>query len=226
MANYFTIPKNAYAGLDALIAIGAEKLALLADEVGNTQLTLSVDDLTKHLSSVIDTPQEQLANAVDRILIPLSGLRADMEINAEQFMQVLSEMAQNQNEAWFNLNHKRLEGISGEVGRLVASNGFFGQLSKAYRLLLNRPALAQSVKVLTELRPVYDDDVTTVQAYLITSTMAVNYQESGQLKRLHLTLDLKDLEQLEEQVERAMRKIDLLEKQVADLGVPSLVAGS
>jgi hypothetical protein len=109
---------------------------------------------------------------------------------------------------------------------LIAPNSFFALLYKAYRLLANRPALVENVRLLTELRPVYDDEVTAVKAYLITSTMAASYYESGEQRRVHLTFDKKDLERLQEQVDRALRKIELLEKQVALLEVPALVAGT
>ena len=226
MANTFTIPENAFGGFSALVNIGPEKLGLLAATVNTQQLTLDVSGLTSRLAAAIETDAAVLDQAFDSVLIPLSGLRAEFRMPAPDFVELLTESIKEQNESWLNANREKWDSVTPVVEKLICPNSFFEQLSKAYRLLMNRPAIVGDLRVLTELRPVYDDDVTSVHAYLITSTLAVIYQESGEQKRIHLTLDRKDLQRLQEQVERGLKKIQLLEKQVSLLDVPSLVAGS
>lgn len=226
MANTFTIPKNAYPGFSALIEIGSEKLGQLADAMGDQRLTLDVPGLTAKIAEQIKADAEQLQLAFDRVLVPLSGLRSELGMSSEDFVELLTGSIEEQGKSWVEANRDKWLGVAPAVEKLIGPDNFFELLNKAYRLLVNRPALVDSIRVLTELRPVYDDDVERVHAYLITSTLAVSYQEFGEPKRVHLTVDRADLLKLQEQVERALKKIQLLEKQVALLEVPSLVAGS
>lgn len=225
MANSFTIPKSAYEGFDALIAIGHAKLSRLVEEVRSRRLTLNQERLVADLATAIGADANAIQMAADYVLIPLSGLRAEFKMSAEDFVTLITGLIHAQRVEWLEKNRSAWEHVSPLLGQLIAPNSLFAQLNKTYRLLFNRPGLVETIRLLTELRPVYDDEVTTVQAYIITSTMAVTYQESGEQKRVHLTMDRQDLERLQEQVERALRKIQLLERQVALLEVPSLVAG-
>lgn len=225
MAATFNIPESAYEGFDALIEIGEEKLARLAKYVQNKHLTLDSEYLVTDLSKATDASAEELGRAMDNILIPLSGLRSDFRMPAPEFIELLTHLIDEQKNKWYEANRDAWKRVSPSLGSLIGPDSYFAQLNKVYRLLVNRPALVDSMRVFTELRPVYDDEVTKVKAYLITSTLAVSYQEYGDQKRIHLTVDKQDLERLQEQVDRALRKIELLQKQVALLEVPSLIAG-
>jgi hypothetical protein len=225
MATPFIIPESAYEGFEALIAIGEEKFTLLAGYVQNKRLTLDSEYLLSDLANATGAPKDALGRAIDNILIPLSGLRGDLRMAAAEFVDLLTELIEEQKGDWYEDHREAWGRVSPSLALLIGPDSYFAQLNKAYRLVVNRPAIVETARVLTELRPVYNDDVTHVKAYLITSTLAVSYQEFGDQKRIHLTVDKQDLERLREQVDRALRKIELLEKQVALLEVPSLVAG-
>lgn len=226
MAGTFIIPKTAYAGFDALIGIGGKNLKQLADVIDGQRLTLDTAGLAARIGEQIKTDPARLELAFDRVLIPLSGVRAELRMPAKPFVRLLTDLIQEQGKGWLDANRDRWERVVPAVELLVGPGNLFEQLNKAYRLIAERPALVEGVRVLTELRPVYDDDVAAVHAYLITSTLAVSYQEFGQQKQVHLTMDRADLLRLREQVERGLKKIQLLERQVARLEVPALVAGS
>ena len=61
---------------------------------------------------------------------------------------------------------------------------------------------------------------------VLTSTLVVEYEDGDDSKRLHLTVDQADLRALQEQLDRAEKKVQLLEEQGEKLGVPILVAGT
>lgn len=225
MAAPFFIPENAYEGFQALIEIGDEKLALLNEHVQNKRLTLDAERLLSEMAKATGATEDALGLAMDNILIPLSGLRGDLRMASTDFVDLLTELIEKQKTDWYEENHAEWERVSPSLAPLIGPDSYFAQLNKAYRLVANRPSIVETARILTELRPVYDDEATKVKAYLITSTLAVRYREFGEQKRLHLTVDRQDLGRFREQVDRALRKIELLERQVALLEVPSLVAG-
>ena len=92
--------------------------------------------------------------------------------------------------------------------------------------MANRPTVVRQFKILTELRPVYDDELSSTKAMVVTNTLVVDYDDAGDPKRMHFTVDHADLRALQEQLERAERKVQLLQEQVGRYGLPVLVAGT
>ncbi len=225
MSNSFQIPKRAYDGLRDLIEMGPEKLEQLSKELADRELTLDTSELTRSLATAIQFPAEKVERAIFVVLIPLNGLRAAFRVSANEFLDLLAKLIARQNEEWDKENGETWRRVAPKVEPLLAPNGYFAWLNKTFQLLSNRPIVAREFKILTELRPVYDDELSAIKAMVITSTLVVDYEEAGKPKRLHVTVDQSDLRALREQLDRANKKLQLLEEQAGHLGVPVLVAG-
>ncbi|MGL4554349.1 MAG: hypothetical protein ACRC33_24570 [Gemmataceae bacterium] len=219
----FVIPEQAFDGFSDLIGMGPEKLERLSREASKRPLTLDLDGLISHLSSVIGFDEERLSRAIESVLIPVSSLRADFRVPAAEFVAMLTERLNAQDPKWFKKNRVGWDAITDAVASLLAPDGFFGQLSKAFRLLASRATQARGFSILTDLRPVYDEEVTRMTATLLTQTLVIDYSDGIRSSRLHLTLDQQDLRDLREQLDRAEKKAQLLE---AASGVPLLIPGT
>jgi hypothetical protein len=226
MSNSFQIPGRAYDGLLDLIEIGPEKLKQLTKEVAERSLTLDTSELTEKLASTIQFPAERVERAIFVVLIPLNSLRAAFRMPPNEFLDLLAKLIARQKPEWHNAHGDAWKQVAPVVEPLLTPNGYFALLSKTFRLLANRPIVAREFKILTELRPVYDDELSATKAMVLTSTLVVDYEEAGEPKRLHLTVDQSDLRAIREQLDRANRKVQLLEEQAGRLGVPVLVAGT
>jgi hypothetical protein len=226
MSSSFTIPKKAYDGFLDVIEMGPRKLEQLAREVEKQELTLDTNWLVKKLAAAIDDASERVERVVYSVLIPLNSLRAAFRMTANDFVELLAELIARQNPDWHQKHGDSWREVSSTVERLLAPNQFFALLSKTFQLLANRPTVARQFKILTELRPVYDDELSSTKAMVLTNTLVVDYDECGQMKNLHFTVDQADLRALQEQLDRAEKKVRLLGEQAGQLGVPVLVAGS
>jgi hypothetical protein len=123
-------------------------------------------------------------------------------------------------------NGKKWDRLAPVLEPLLDPSGKFALLSKAFELLMERPALTAGVKVITDLRPVFDDEADGVRAMLLTSTLVLEYQEGKRRQRLHLTLDMEDLRNLKLQIERAEKKARVLEESLAEKGAIVLIPGN
>lgn len=226
MATSFTIPDRAYEGFSDLIEIGPEKLERMVNEVANCDLTFDTAGLARRLSKAIAFSQERIEWAIHTVLIPLNSLRKAFRVSPKEFLQLLGKLIASQNAEWYNKNGERWINIAPKVEPFLTPNGYFGQLSKTFQLLASRPTVARNLRILTELRPVFDDELSSTKAMVLTSTLVVEYEEGDDAKSLHLTVDQADLRMLQEQLDRAEKKVQLLEEQARKLGVPFLVAGT
>jgi hypothetical protein len=226
MAPSFKVPKQAYDAFLDLIEIGDDKLAKLEAEVAKEDWTLDVSVMASRLSVKIECDGERLERAISAVLIPLSSLRATFGMQPEAFMRLLDEMIAKQNREWHEAHHPKWAAVTPQVGQLIAKNSRFSDLRKAFELLANRPALVREFKILTELRPVLDDDATATKAMLLTNTLVIDYEDGESWRRLHLTVNEQDLLDLQRQIDRARAKAVLLQEQSNKFGVPVLVAGA
>jgi hypothetical protein len=74
--------------------------------------------------------------------------------------------------------------IRGVVAPLFERDNFFIIASKSYQLLLNRPNPVHGVKILSELRPVYSEDATSVKAFVLAKTLVVDYYDGSMKKTI------------------------------------------
>jgi hypothetical protein len=225
MADRFIIPKRAYKGFDALIALGSEKLNRLSAELAHRDLTLDMAQLSTQLAKTIEADDRaQLERAISTVLIPLSGVRTRLDKSPEQFLDLLTEQTKRRNPTWHTANIAGWRRISAALQKLIAPNSYFSLLYKTFGLLTDHPAVLHEAAILIDSRPVYDEGVGEIKAMLLTSTLVLNYSAEGRTKRLHLALDFSDMQNIKEQLDRAQRKFDLLEKKMTNLGIPALIS--
>lgn len=226
MASSFIIPKRAFEGFSDLIEMGPEKIKILATEVAGYDLTLDTTELARKLGTAMDIPSAKLERVLHTVLIPLNSLRAAFRNSPKEFLELLGELIARQNTEWHSENGEKWAQLTEEIEPLLTPDGFFAQLGKTFQLLASRPTVARNLRILTELRPVFDDELSLTKAMVVTSTLVVEYEQDDESRSLHLTIDQSDLRLIQEQLDRAEKKVRLLEEQAKKLGVPILIAGT
>jgi hypothetical protein len=226
MANSFVIPKRAFDCFLDLIDLGAEKLARLSEEVEERQLSLDASDLAEKLAKAIDCSSEKLERAIEMVLIPMSSVRSTLGDSIGDFLKRLDRLIAKQNREWHEKHGEEWKALSPSLEPLLAPNSYFAQMGKAFQLVVARPTIARNIRIVTELRPLFDEEISDTKALLLTSTLVLEYDEADESKSLHLTVDQSDLASLQEQLDRAESKIRLLEEQSAQLGISLLIVGS
>ena len=92
------------------------------------------------------------------------------------------------------------------------------------RLLHDRPNPIRSVKILSELRPVYSEDATSVKAFVLAKTLAVDYVVGETDKTIFLSMDMDDLRDiLGIEVKRPKLKTETISDEAVSWGVDLLV---
>jgi hypothetical protein len=226
MAVRFTIPAKGYSGLETLIELGNDRLVAIFAALTGKPLRLDLGGLARELAEAVGyTTPERLADAIRSVVFPLNNIRMGAKVPAEELVGLLPEQLRRQKPDWYEKHSAGVEAIKSSLVELIRPDGYFQNLYKAILLVVNHPTVARGFRILTELRPVYNDDATRVLAMLLTGTLVVEYEEQDVPKIIHFAIDRQDLSTLRDQLERALKKIELLEQQAGKLEVPILVAG-
>lgn len=222
----FKIPESGLAGLKALIGLGPDRVTALCELARDLPLTLSMRGLTNHLANKLKIETRAVSQFVMGALMPLNHLRVHLKLETPDLMRALSaNLEQEAPEQWRAENLADWKAIEGRVGPLFEKDNFFSVSNKAYQLLVNRPNPVQDIKILSELRPVYSEDATSVKAFVLAMTLVVDYFEGDAKKTIHLSMDMDDLRSLTLEVDRAKLKRETVSEEVFGWGVDLLTYG-
>ena len=141
------------------------------------------------------------------------------------FYALTAEIEGQARQEWRDANLEKWHTVLTPMAALLAPDSYFSALGKSIQLLANHPTLVTNFKILTELRPVYDEAVKRTRAMPLTNTLVIDYLVEGQMRAIHLTVDQEDLRALREQLERAGTKNRLLVAEAEKHGSEVIVAG-
>lgn len=197
--------------------------------ISNCELS-TLDAVVNHLSSLSPTPlepkqlrqeilsqvqgQEPLADPILRQMLSLHSLMSQMKLSIDEVFSGLLDALRAAEPAW---NGSEIEAwrqrepllrrlLSLDAGRIVA---------KALDLSYEYANLLRTARILTDVRPVFTVDGTTIEGAVVSHKLSIRYDNVDGLKSLMITVDEQDLRGLRTQCDRAMRKSETI---VAELG--------
>lgn len=163
---------------------------------------------------------------LNSVVYPLRMIQFELEKSGSQIHAVVAEfiedeIAKQQKTIWTQELLDQWHQLKAPIVELLASKSVSTE-TKSIRLLRSRANQFRHVEVYSDCRPLFDDDVDKVEANLITNTIRVAYRDNMRSKVIHLSLDPKDLDKFEKQIQRAKKKNVLLRLQNEAQGVTTL----
>lgn len=219
-AHIVPIPTQGFLGIKALIELGAERVRALAEAQSQQPLDLSFPKIYERLTASLSCDRSTLHRAFLHALIPLNGLRRNLEMEPSVFLRSLDRTVREQTpDGWDSDDLERWGQLLPALVSLFEPDNFFSIASKAFDLLSERPAILQTARILTEYRPIYDESTTRTVALLQTNTLVVDYWDGHQVSSLHLTLDGGDVDALHSELARAKKKIEIGRAEALQKGI-------
>jgi len=126
---------------------------------------------------------------------------------------------------WTEGDAKAWQNIRGEIMRALSPGSALATAAKAANLMLEQRLVFSRVRVLTDLRPVFDDSGTSVEAVVSVHTLALTCYEEGHRRVIHVAMDTEDIGRLCEQLERARRKEEVLRQRLREADIPTVGIG-
>jgi hypothetical protein len=212
-----TVPEESYEGLGILADLGREGVTELSKELSAQPLTLDFDSVVARLAEVLDVPKPSMEALLSSALVPLNQICNRSGLNSEEFVSALNVSIRDQaSSVWLDRYASQWDEVAAHLGPLFAPGRFLRAASKAIELLYERSALLLDFRLLTELRPLYDDDAARVEALILTNTLVIEYQQGNTEHSLHLSIDYDDLYLMREQLDRVLKKNALASAQAKE----------
>lgn len=216
------IPPSTLSALAAIRDLGAPKLQELIQRLrGLSSAPLKSSVLRRELKDAFD---QQAAQVAPQLLGLYGGKRLN-RWTPRQFVQNLTRDLRlvgegawtgEQLEKWRQLD-PLLEDLFG-IEQLDTA-------SKAVDLAYEYANLFQSARVVTDIRPVFDESASEIAAAVISQTLRLYFSSEEGEHSLSVALDQQDLERLRDSCDRAIKKARTAQKLVGGCEVPASIAG-
>lgn len=96
---------------------------------------------------------------------------------------------------------------------------------KAEQLTYTQPNLLLESRIITDIRPIFNDAGNAILESIVTHSLVVKYSDGESTKKIHLSMDAEDIATMKRLCERAEKKAITMKKSLKELPWPTTVAG-
>ncbi len=221
------IPRQ-IADLVAIRNLGGDALRKVVERVqGLDMLPLRPDALREEFATAMDGDLRS-AESLLRPVLALSQLLRQRELTVEEVFEGLRfafaaadpPWGEDELDAWRTVEPHLVELFRTKAVRTV---------SKALDLAYEHANLLQDVRLLTDVRPIFndvDDEQMEIEAAVVAFTLRLHYDNREGNHSLSVALDETDVRRLQYQCERALHKAELSKRRMKDrASIPTIISG-
>ncbi len=221
----FRIPAEALTDMEVLRRVGSDKLAQLASAFKAIEPTpLRPKQLRETACTVLGTGEEAegIGQSVVRLLLALYGLLRQRSLNPKSILDGLRDGIGKSD--WNEEAKNEWKAVEPQIEELLSIEKV-GAVSKALALAYEYANLYESAQIITDIRPVYNEDGSDIQGSIVSYTLRMNYDDAEGNHTLSIAMDEKDIQELMGACERAQKKSQRAKRLMEDVEVPTMITG-
>jgi hypothetical protein len=202
------IPDRYHLGLSEIVALSIEAVEAIAQTLAKVEPVHGTKELVSSVEHAAQISNEK-ADAIVRSLRSLYVLRASSEAEVPELVTKLITAMQTSGKKPLQVPDQEKGDLETKFTRLLSLKSL-GTFSKIEQLKSDHHSLFYDAKILTDLRPVFDQPEQLPPGAIITHTLKIVCHEGLEHKELYFSLDSEDIVTLKKIVERAEVKLSSL----------------
>lgn len=224
MAIQIQLNKSQLSDLKAIVDLGPDILAQVVDRIDRMEPPpLAPADLQAVIREVVTRPGA--ADTLLRQTLSLTSLRRRRSLNADEVIAGIRQGLRNATTPWDSTALDRWNTIEPPFLRLISS-ARVETTAKVLDLSYDYANLLQTTRIVTDIRPVFDNDVTRIDGAVVSFTLRLNYDNIEGSHSLSIAMNQADIEFLKQQCERALKKSGLAKETIEALPLRVTISGS
>jgi hypothetical protein len=212
------IPERYRPGLVRLNTLSLETVKALADALAKAPST------QKELIAVIERVAKLKLEDAERVMTSLRSLylfRASAEVSVEDFVPVLIEAMQSTGIQELTVSDSEKPLLAAKLTSLLGLSTL-ERSSKIEQLKSDHQTIFYDAKILTDVRPVFDEPKEAPIGAVITHTLKIICHEAGEHKEFYFSMDAEDVRTLHKIADRASDKLASLQGLLKSTNIPDL----
>jgi len=214
------------ADLQVIRGLGVQSLKDAISEVKKLPSAPTQPADIRHALSVTLKGNTSGGEALLRLVLALHGLRRQLTISPDSIFQGLQSGLLPSESKWTDEEFKQWLAIADLVKEFFELE-VIGLSAKALDLSYEHTQLLQRARILTDIRPVFDEDASVIRGTVISHSLLLRFDDAEGDHVLSLSIDEEDIHGLIKQCERALKKSQTARKQLQEkAGICAIVPGS
>ena len=203
MAFQIMLRKEQVENLKLLYGLGAKAIKEITEEIKKKEpVILEPSQLYETLINL--TPgsafdKENIAN----LIVGLYNIRRKSDIEIEDLLKSLKEAVLSDDLS--EEERSRWDSAEPVLGELLSIQSI-GSAVKAIDLSYDYANICRGAKIITDIRPVFDEEPSDIIASIISYCLRLNYESRDGIESLSIALDEQDIMNLKKNCERALKK--------------------
>ena len=184
--------------------LGENAIQAIIDKLSSLESAIRPSEILHGLQDALpDRPDE--VNAVMNLLMSLVTLKRQRDLSVEELFEGIRNGITSKG-GWSEGEVSQWKNLEPHLYRLFSLSSL-ETVVKALDLSYDYSKLLQTIKILTDIRPVFNEDASSIRGSVISYTLRVYYSTlGGQRESLSVALDEKDVKRLRERCDRALKK--------------------
>ena len=225
MTPQIRLQKHHLADLQVVREIGPEGLRGIAAQLRKLPVEPILPKQWHRVITEFLGGDEAKAGVLVRQVLSLHGMLRQLDLSSEEVFAGLSSGLQPSESGWSGDEFERWKSVSGAFRELF-DLPLVRLSAKALDLSYEHAHLLQRARIITDVRPIFDDKAIQLQGAVIAHDLLLRYDDVEGEHVLSLSLDDRDIESLRKQCERALLKAQTAKAQLEEKGLlKTLVPG-
>lgn len=205
-----TIPEDAYSAIQALVGLNSKDFSALADALAKAKPAIDPADFCKHLSELSPQIEFSILASIVGELFRLDVARENWALPAPEFSKLIADAALAETSEDFPINTESRGVLESRLTKIFEVRKSLSLTAKALNIVTDQPHLFYSAKLMTDVRPVFDESGKAIDAMVLLHNLRIHYGDGDEHKDFVVTMDARDLKKLRAVLERAEQKAETL----------------
>jgi hypothetical protein len=205
-----TIPEGAYPAIQKLAHLSAEDFRVFLSALKRAKPAATPTLFWKHVAEHSPQIKTSIIKMIVNELFSMNYAFEDMDLSTSEIAQSVAEAAFSEQSDEFPIDEADRDILKDRLAKLFVLKSSLGLTSKALGLLTDAKCLFYTARLLTDIRPIFNDKGDAVEATVILHNLILHYGEDGDHKDFFITLDTNDIKVLRSVLDRADEKAKAL----------------
>ena len=204
-----TIPESAYPAIRSLSQLSAEDFKTLLKALEQAKPAAAPHLFWKHVAKLAPTITPSTIEIIVNELFAMHLALEGVPISTEQFAKNLSDDVFSEQK--LPIDEADRDILKDRLTKLFELKASLGLTAKALDILTDAQHLFYTAKILTDIRPVFNEEGKVIEAAVIVHNLLIHYGDAGDHKNFFVHMDTDDIKQLRAVLDRADQKAKALQ---------------
>jgi hypothetical protein len=224
MATQLTAGPDQLRDLAVLRDLGGDILGKIISTLSDLTSATKPSEIEEAIKSHLPDEKADKLTALMRMMMSLYALRRQRDMNVEELIEGLN-YAIDSSSKWEEGEIEKWRNLDPQIRNFFSLTTVMSVV-KVLDLSYDYSNLLQNTKILTDVRPVFNDEATCINGSVVSFTLRLYYNTLSESKTLSIALDKEDIIRLRKQCERALVKADTAKRFMVGNSIPmTVVAG-